>query len=1139
MTNLFRSAIFWLIVISLVFLTLVVFVGDYFFVFFQPLAMRLLVGFGQFFLILIGILLYMLYMKEQIQAALKKILEKRKDERERQKIIKEKTQLLKQRFAAALKTIKNSSVYKRERTAKYELPWYLLVGAESEGKTTLLESSGLSFPLNIDYAKRSVKEEGSTQSFNWYFAEHAVFIDVPGAYISQSEDGDSADSVVWGAFLNLFRRWRRRRPINGVILTVSAETLTTKNNKEIEKLAKDLRDRFDEIRDAFMAVIPIYLLVTKSDTIMGFKEYFATLSEEEIDEALGVTFEDRESIDSYAARGEFDALTARLSDSVIERMHKEWESENRSKILLFCNEFSALFRRLEIFIDNGFAKTRYRKPLLLRGIYFTSVPEASDRPIVYGGDMLPSSVRAEGLFIHKLLTEIIFPESDIVKMDSSHKKRFIASQIAATVFWLLFVLSVIGYWARDYKHNLNVEENIKNSFAEYRKNRDLVFGKVNSADSANLLDKLYAIYKYDDRQYIWETAFLKTIERQKALEKLYYSTLEKVLLPKAAKYAERQIKGNLDKYEILWENTKAYIMLNEVERRDAKFLREWAGAGWSKAGIIEHWNRLIEKGFDSYEIDKNSLQSARKALSALGRENLIYREMKNIVSSDPRTKDFRFLSATSAYPSVFDDESYAIPGFFTKNGYEKILLLNGKQMIRNIIKDNWVVAEQTDISKEELDQLYLKIEGLYFNEYAQHWTLALNKLKVRSTARLADITMQYSAFTAADSPILTILREAKNNTQIYTPLETAQKHLAKKGGAIGGAIPTNNIGGEEERITSQFRAKFNEIHILLDDESQPSNTLKAAIKSVEDEYREIAGMQPEEGFKLAVGRTKGVKSPIIAANLLSPSKAKDWFAQAHQNNWGYVVSLAKDHISEQYNTQVYEFYLERLRGKYPIDKGSSIDAGLSEFEEFFKKGGILDSFSEQYVSPFVKFDYKNGKYNFNNIDGSRLDFEDRFLRSLIAADRIKKSYFDPKGSTLAVTVRVKPFELGEDISIATMQYDNGVLDFDTGHSYEKQIIWPSSSDSRSELAIYDASSHTLTNSNRVLFFSHQGDWSLFRTLGEFSELSNKGASLVRLTWRVNKSKAKFVTFEISGNAASFFDKDKKKPLLNFNLTEKL
>ena len=72
--------------------------------------------------------------------------------------------------------------------------------------------------------------------------------------------------------------------MNGIILNISVNTFIEKSEKELEQYAKDLRDRFDELSDGFVSSIPIYLIITKSDNMVGYNEYFASLSEEEKEE---------------------------------------------------------------------------------------------------------------------------------------------------------------------------------------------------------------------------------------------------------------------------------------------------------------------------------------------------------------------------------------------------------------------------------------------------------------------------------------------------------------------------------------------------------------------------------------------------------------------------------------------------------------------------------------------------------------------------------------------------------------------------------------------------------------------------------------------------------------------------------------
>src|SRR5690606_29669331 len=56
---------------------------------------------------------------------------------------------LRSRFAEAVHTLKTSSLYRgRSERWRDELPWYLVIGPTGAGKTSLLDFSGLDFPLN-------------------------------------------------------------------------------------------------------------------------------------------------------------------------------------------------------------------------------------------------------------------------------------------------------------------------------------------------------------------------------------------------------------------------------------------------------------------------------------------------------------------------------------------------------------------------------------------------------------------------------------------------------------------------------------------------------------------------------------------------------------------------------------------------------------------------------------------------------------------------------------------------------------------------------------------------------------------------------------------------------------------------------
>jgi hypothetical protein len=106
----------------------------------------------------------------------------------------------------------------------YELPWYVFVGAPGSGKTTALVNSGLSFPLAEKYGPGAIAGVGGTRNCDWWFTDEAVLIDTAGRYTTQDSD-QSGDKQAWEAFLDLLKKTRPRRPLNGVVLTLSAADL--------------------------------------------------------------------------------------------------------------------------------------------------------------------------------------------------------------------------------------------------------------------------------------------------------------------------------------------------------------------------------------------------------------------------------------------------------------------------------------------------------------------------------------------------------------------------------------------------------------------------------------------------------------------------------------------------------------------------------------------------------------------------------------------------------------------------------------------------------------------------------------------------------------------------------------------------
>lgn len=396
---------------------------------------------------------------------------------------------LRQRMLAAIDTLKTSSIGKaRGRAALYELPWYMIIGHPAAGKSSAILHSGLTFPFGD---KQAVQGVGGTRDCDWFFSTEGVLLDTAGRYSTQREDRSE-----WLAFLKLLKKYRSKAPVNGILVAVSFPELVQHRTEQFTLYARQVRERINEIDDAFGIKVPVYLLFTKIDLLGGFAQFFEDLTEEERQRVWGATLSHDQGAEFDAKRvvcQQFDELYRGLAQLGTEKLTNHRGSEKRPAWFAFPIEFSGTRDAISRFVELLFQDDPYHSKPLLRGFYFTSALQEGTPRIAAGNRVsaqfdlarpgfdtaqLPVS---NGFFLRKLFSEVLFPDQHLITRQLA--KGNSRARVAGIVAGIAALALLTGGLTWSYVGNQKLIASAAEELQVYR----------NLSQAADLSDKLKAL----------------------------------------------------------------------------------------------------------------------------------------------------------------------------------------------------------------------------------------------------------------------------------------------------------------------------------------------------------------------------------------------------------------------------------------------------------------------------------------------------------------------------------------------------------------------------------------------------------------------------------------------------------------------
>jgi type VI secretion system protein ImpL len=339
----------------------------------------------------------------------------------------------------------------------YVLPWYMVIGESGAGKTTSIKSARLSSPF-AEYTK--ISGFSGTKNCDWWFFEQAIIIDTAGRYAIPVDEGRDKDE--WQKFVALLAKYRKREPLNGLVVAVATDKLLQSRPELIEEDGRNIRRRIDELMRGLGSRFPIYVLVTKCDLIQGMTQFCSELSEANQQQAFGMINHTMKADPEAFLKSGMHTLSERLRNIRLLQLHKSDPRYLDPALLLFPEEFSKLEEGLTAFMKAAFKENPYQESPLLRGLYFSSGKQEGspyshflkNLGLIEERDVLPGTNK--GLFLHDFFAKILPRERHLFAPTQRAIEWTRLTRNLGLLSWLLISIALCGLLSFSFVKNISI-----------------------------------------------------------------------------------------------------------------------------------------------------------------------------------------------------------------------------------------------------------------------------------------------------------------------------------------------------------------------------------------------------------------------------------------------------------------------------------------------------------------------------------------------------------------------------------------------------------------------------------------------------------------------------------------------------------
>lgn len=1011
-------------------------------------------------------------------------------------------------------------------SARYALPWYMLIGTDGAGKTSLVRASGLTLPFDGDGAVEA-------PSARFHISDQALLVEFAGR-LAASEEPQARQ--LWLEALQHIRGLRSRQPINGIVVAVSVDELLAMQPEQAVAYATAIRQRLDEAVQRLRANAPVYIVVTKLDRVVGFEELFEDLTSEERAAAFGLPIAtdiggDTRGPSEALDRG-FVGLTERIMQRQFVCLQEEPDELRRRRAFEFPAQFALLRERIQPFVQQLATMHRFGTAANLRGVFFTSCRQTGDNVDALAGSLAPLFGRApetlsltpdpgmrrvRPFFLYGLFRKVILPEADLGGLTRPALVAARMKDLAINIALGIAAFALLVFWWFGFSDGRSYVSGIKDQTETAR-------GEITEAVPGGalsmrfepvltVLDRLAGIAAAEPRGAtygLYSPAPVKSEAR-----KAYDKALTNLFFPFVWQYLRQGLSNPATSAALRFTQLKFYLMLTgerPAGRETAALLGPDFAANWmlydrSEAvdrRLAAHFSELASVSFQTPDADPALVEKARAEITNYSLARLAYDlalDLPDVKAMAPwRPADHMGLAGPEALARVSGASFFdGIEGIYTKAGVGVMMAASGTAA-NALAEDLWVMGRPDTALDREREEGRIRdgLADLYRVTYMSRWDSLLADLGIAGDTdarRLADAVAIVAGNPSPAKELLVAIATEVDLQDLSTAAADALEKLAAQ--RLSQVTKTvrapRRVVNVPQSVTSHFKAFRQAVVPAAEGQQTPLDDMLAALEPLYRQLNHVAA----GGDVLELGaEPQTLLAQLTDRNGNLPPSLQPFFARILAQAGAVTGGSSRARLVEIWNSTVLPLCTATTKGRYPFDPESINDASLDDFARLLGPQGAIAGFRDTYLKPYI--DRTTKPWHWKTGQQFGLGFSDEVLAGFEKADDVTTVFFaGQEKPNVDFTVEVGKL----DMTARTFLLDIGgkVASYSHGPPAGTQYLWPPEN-----LVAGVAMSMTPEMEGQRNILSEQGAWALFRLFAQGKKIEKDPTDVVTYQFRVGK-----------------------------------